>query len=89
MKKYLVVYEVDDEELTPIIETDCAIFNKMDMGDCYPIRILHLYYLKEKPFELIPCDFYGAWHDFKDPLKMEIVGSETEEVYSVGHGTDH
>ena len=91
MCKFLVVYEydIDEGEGSPVIETSNQIFNKMDMDDCYPIRVKYLYWLKEKPFELIPCEFYGTWHKFKDPLLMEIVRSDTGETVVCGHGTDH
>lgn len=89
MNRFLVVYELEGKETSPHITTANEIFDKMDMDDCYDVSVKYLYWLKEKPFKLIPCKFYGTWHRFKDPLLMEIVRTDTGETMSFGYGTDH
>lgn len=99
MNKYLVTYAIEGEPLSPKIETSAEIFRKMEMDDCYDIRIVNILWLKkynavsefEKATDVYPvCRFYGTWHDSKDPLRMEIrLLSGTREVLSVGYATEH
>lgn len=87
MNKYLVIYQDDDELMDPLIHTAAKIFDRMDMSDCYHIRILRLVLIKGT--KLIHCRFLNTWHNPKDPLRMEIRDMITDEVYDVGYGTDH
>lgn len=102
MNKYLVTYEVEDH-IFAVIETAREIFNKMDMDDCYDIRILGLTWLKEyddpQDFRIYgypACEFRGTWCCRNpetgkiDPLRMEISEITGDcEVLDVGYGTDH
>ena len=88
MNRYLVEYKIEGEYGEPHIVYATKIFDTMDMDDCYDIKIVYLYLLTEDGREPIPCNFFGTWHNFHDPLRMEI-RTEDGEVVSVGYGTDH
>lgn len=102
MNKYLVTYEVEDH-ICAVIETAREIFNKMDMADCYDIRIIGLKWLREyddpQDFRINgypECEFKGTWCCRNpetgkiDPLRMEIsLIAGTCETLDVGYGTDH
>ena len=95
MNKYLVIYEIDGELSEPSIETASDIFGKMDMSDCYDITIVKIWLIKK--INLIACQFYGTWHNPKEPLRMEIrpfiptIPKQPEDIkpYDIGYGTDH
>jgi len=101
MNKYLVTYEIEDH-IFAVIETAREIFNKMDMADCYNIRVIVLEWLCEydcpgdyKLYGYPECEFKGTWScrnpetNRIDPLRMEIRRVDTGEVLDVGYGTDH
>ena len=85
MNKYIVMYEIDGKVCEPTKETANSIFKKMDMDDVYSISIVGLWVIQGK--SLIPCEFYGTWHNPSDPLLMLIVSND--DVLDIGHGTDH
>lgn len=96
MNKYLVTYKIEGMLCEPHIEYVNKIFDTMDMDDCYDIQIVRLRLLKTPTEEdirngndLPECEFWGSWHDMKDPLKMIITDVKTREVYDTGYGTDH
>lgn len=103
MNKYLVTYEVEGKLCEPVIETATQIFNKMDMDDCYDIKIIDLKWLKKydnindfRFFGYPQCHFSGTWCCKNpstgriDPLRMEInVITGHCETLDVGYGTDH
>ena len=82
--RYLVKL-TDDDTTWYDIKTDAEIFAIMDMSDCTGISVT-VWKLEEEP---VPCVFNGVWHDASDPLKMVIRNAKTDEIYSVGYGTDH
>ncbi len=92
MNKYLVIYEIDGELSEPSIETAFAIFSKMDMSDCYDITIRRIWLIHG--INLTECRFYGTWHNWNEPLRMEIramipATPEQFKPFDIGYGTDH
>lgn len=87
MRKFAVKYEMEDDVFATI-ETARQIFDKMDMDDCYNIHILDIRIFDVDEF-CEPCVFYGSWHNFDDPLRMEIRRKRDNEVVAIGYGTDH
>lgn len=87
MNRYLVYFSFDNEPNEPVIISSYDLFDRMDLDDCYPIRIEALYFIGEREPE--PCTFHGSWHDFNDPLKMTITKDSTGETLDVGYGSDH
>ena len=57
---------------TTKIETASEIFYNMAFSDCYDMEMKRIQLITVDG-SLIPCRFYGKWHDTKDPLRMEIV----------------
>lgn len=85
MNRFLVNAIDDSGEEWSKIMTAPEIFNMMDMSDCYGIDIC-VWKINSYSEALSECSFLGCWHDFKDPLKMEIIWDGGREV---GYGTDH
>lgn len=86
--KFLVKYKIEGEAVV-ILEDEAAIFNRMDMEDCYDIVIEDIRIADPNENYLQSCIFQGVWSNIKDPLRMEIINAYTDEVVAVGYGTDH
>lgn len=82
-----IVHTKFEDMLGVRIMTALEIFNLMDMDDCYDIDIDIYEFTKfgEPPAHR---KFLGTWHNFKDPLRMEITDDDGN-VLNVGYGTDH
>ena len=85
MNQYLVVAIDDSDEEWAKVMTAPEIFRMMDMSDCYGIHI-DVWKINGYGEALTECSFLNVWHDFKDPLKMCIIGDGVKEI---GYGTDH
>jgi len=64
------------------------IFDYFDMDDCFDEEPEHRLYLIRPDKAPLPCYFYGTWHNWNDPLRMEI-RTARGRVLDVGYGTDH
>lgn len=84
---YLVTYEIEGK-IFHNFESEKEIFSKMDMDDCYDITIKNILLCEEGKLP-VSCQFFGTWHNIKDPLRMEVRNLITNELYSIGYGTDH
>ena len=87
MKEFIVKYESDGDVCVAVNSAN-KIFSTMDMNDCYDIHILDIRQFSVEDF-CEPCDFYGTWSNFSDPLRMEIRRKRDGEVVAVGYGSDH
>ena len=86
--QYLVFIDNRDEEFSMVMDA-YDIFHRMDMSDCTDERITAIYRLRPNmKRKLQRVEFYGVWHDFKDPLLMEIKDGKGRTLdYDLG--TDH
>lgn len=87
MSQFVVKYEIEDE-VHVAVETAYHIFDRMDLDDCYHIRILDIREFNTDHF-CEPCEFFGTWHNFDEPLRMEIRRKADGVIVAVGYGTDH
>ena len=64
------------------------IFDYMDMSDILDDPPELRVFLLRPDKAPLPCQLYGTWHNFNDPLRMEI-RTNRGKVLDVGYGTDH
>lgn len=86
MNKYLVVTK-HDGETNASMETEQWILNYLDMDDCFSYDEIHVYDVS-KIGVVEELELCGAWHDFKNPLLLEVRRKDGTVVFS-GMGTDH
>ena len=86
--KYLVTFAIEGEFTTPEIMTPRAIFDKMDMSDCYDIEVENIYLIRNSGTP-IKVRFRGCRHRLDDPLRMAITSRNGQKEYDYGYGTDH
>lgn len=92
MNKYLVVTK-HDGETNASMETEQWILSYLDMDDCFSYDEIHVYevsniYDVSKIGIFEELELYGAWHDFNNPLLLEVKRKDGTVVFS-GMGTDH
>ena len=83
---------IDDEtpcEVFHKLMTAREIFDRMDMSDCTDEEVIEIYLVRDwsEKHRLLKAEFHGCWHNWDDPLLMEI---EVDGIITdSGHGTDH
>lgn len=84
--KYFVIYDIEGE-LSPMVETAREIFRRMEFSDCYDISIKRLWLIKGD--YITSARFLNVWHDPKDPLRVDIKDTITNEIYDSGYQPEH
>lgn len=84
---YLVQISMDDTVGVSLMSAS-EIINHVDMSDCYPPDFEMKVYEVYDFGKVIPLEIHGCWHDFDDPLHIEVTREDGTVVFD-GYGTDH
>ena len=88
--KYLWTRKYSGGDSYAEVVTPYAIFNFNDMMDTLdeedaPVQSIYLIRPDKAP---LPCTFHGTWHNWDDPLRMEI-RTNRGKVLDAGYGSNH
>ena len=87
--RYLMITKDIDGDSYARIVFPVEIFDIWDMRDCYDDNsVYEIYLIRTDGKQPTRCEVFGTWHNFGDPLRMEIRTSRGK-VLDVGYGTDH
>ena len=86
--QYLVMYHNESFDHNSCrICTAKDIFAVLDMDDCCDPGFISIHHIKSNGRHE-RCDWFGTWHNPKDPLRMEIRTTKGK-VLDIGYGADH